>query len=216
MKRTLVLRLGAGFVIVMALLFGTLASGSAQAADSSITIHNRICPVEYNGDDIFGDCHGNPQTSNLEFTISGPASDSGATDADGNIAFSGLPTGTYNISGGVPGEFASTVVYCSVEDDPNNTIPVTSTDTGVGIVLPPSTNVVCDWYNIPFNLKGDEGGTTTGGTTTGGTTTTTTTLPATGVGAVAGERDAVFYLGGLLALMLGGFAVVIRRGAVKS
>jgi hypothetical protein len=209
--------------MVMALLFGTLVSGSAQAADSSITIHNRICPVGYNGNDIFGDCHGNPQTSNLGFTISGPASDSGTTDGDGNITFSGLPAGTYNISGGVPGEFASTVVYCSVEDDPNNTIAVTSTDTGVSIDLPASTNVICDWYNIPFNLKGDEGGTTTGGTTTGGTTTTTggtttttTTLPATGAGTVAGESDAIFYLGGLLALMLGGFAVVTRRRAATS
>ncbi|HET8522602.1 MAG TPA: hypothetical protein VFL82_05165 [Thermomicrobiales bacterium] len=213
MKRTGVLRFGAVFTVAMALVFGTLGSGAAQAADSSITIHNRICPVGYNGNDIFGDCHGNPQTSNLDFSISGPASDSGATDADGNITFSGLPSGTYNISGGVPGEFASTVVYCSVEDDPNNTIAVTSTDTGVSIDLPASTNVVCDWYNIPFDLKGD-GGTTSGGTTSGGTTTTTT-LPATGAGTVAGQSGTVFYLGGLLALVLGGFAVVMRRRAMN-
>jgi hypothetical protein len=215
MHRVNLIRFGAVFGLLVALLASTVAVGSAQDGGSSLTIHNRLCPVEYSGDDVFGDCHGNPQDAGLEFAIDGPVSDAGATDGNGDITFGGLPAGTYNISGGVPGDFASTVVYCSVEDDPENMLEVTSTATGVSVDLPEATNVVCDWYNIPFDLKGDDGGTDDDGTDDGGTTTPPTTLPATGAGTAAGESNTGLMFGGLAVLALAGLAVVSRRRAFK-
>lgn len=208
-------RLAAGLGLLLALLASTMMTGSAQEANASITIHNRICPVEYAGDDIFGDCHGTPQDAGLEFAIDGPVSDSGATDGNGDITFAGLPAGTYEISGGVPGDFADTAVYCSVEDDPENMLAVTPTAIGVSIELPAGTNVVCDWYNIPYDLRGDDGGDDDDDDNGGQTPTKPTTLPSTGAGTAAGETDAAFVLGGMAVIALAGFAVVTRRRALR-
>ncbi|MGH2560364.1 MAG: hypothetical protein ACRDJH_14980 [Thermomicrobiales bacterium] len=143
-----------GFAVLLSLL-ATTATTSAQESTASLTIHNRICPVDYSGDDIFGDCHGNPSVSSLEFAIAGPVSAAGATDGDGNVVFAGLPVGAYDVSGGVPANVASAYVYCSVDGDPYNALPVTWTDAGVAIDVPAGAAVLCDWYNTPYALSDD-------------------------------------------------------------
>lgn len=206
-----VARLAAGFALVLAVLAATAAAASATVEPhSALTIHNRICPVEYNGNDLFGDCHDNPQTSNLEFSIDGATPGSGATDANGNITFSELKPGPYNISGGVPGEFASTQVYCSIDYDPDTVIAVTPTATGVSIVLPENNSVTCDWYNIPFDLRGDVGDDDDDDDTTG-----VTTLPSTGAGGTATEATDGWLIAGAAFLAMCGLAVVSRRRAFK-
>lgn len=208
MRQVGLVRLVGGLAVALALLGATISTGEAQGGTASLTIHNRLCPSEYSGDDVFGDCHGNPQNSGLEFAITGPVSDSGPTDANGNITFGGLPAGAYEISGGVPGEFASTVVYCSVNEDPNNVLPVTSTATGVSIDVPDGAAVVCDWYNIPFDLSGN-------GDDDGDDDDTATTLPNTGAGVAGGHGDAGLFLGGAAVLALAGMALVSRRRALR-
>ncbi|MGH2531053.1 MAG: hypothetical protein ACRDJW_01990 [Thermomicrobiales bacterium] len=205
-------RLVGGLAMLLALFGATISTGSAQPALSSITIHNRICPVEFAGDDLFGDCHGNPRTSGLEFFIDGPVADGGPTDGAGNITFGDLPAGTYEISGGVPGEFADTFVYCSINEDPNNVLPVTGTVMGVSIDVPAGVAVVCDWYNIPIDLNGDGDGDDDDGEEDD---TPPAKLPSTGSGVTGDESGAAVYLGGAAVMALAGLALVARRRAVQ-
>jgi hypothetical protein len=163
MEIGIVARLARGIGLAVALT-GALAASpvGAQSDPSSITIHNRLCPTDITITDYFTDCHDNPQDSNLEFVIDGPVSDSGPTDDNGDITFSDLSAGTYQISGGVPGEFAKTFVYCSDNADQSNVL-VSTTDPLVELDLPEGMDVTCDWYNTPEDLKGDDDGDDDGG-----------------------------------------------------
>jgi hypothetical protein len=167
-------RTAAGFALLLVLLGSGLSHASAGGT-ASITIHNRLCPTGYTGNQLFADCHGNPQDSNLDFTIDGPVTETFGTGDDGNVAFQLLAAGTYNISGGVPGEFATTVVFCSVDEDPDTLFEATETSTGVSVDLEDGTDVICDWYNTPIDLSG---GPTPTPTPSGGVTQ----LPNTGGG----------------------------------
>jgi hypothetical protein len=193
-------RLAAGFALLLVLLGTTLSLASAGGT-SSITIHNRLCPTGYTGTTIFADCHGNPQDSHLDFTIDGPVTETFATGDDGNVAFQVLPAGSYNISGGVPGEFASTIVYCSVDEDPDTLYAPTETDTRVSVDLAADTDVICDWYNIPEDLSGNTGG--------------TTTLPNTGTGVSVADGNKSVVLYGFMFMALGMAAIAVRRRAVR-
>src|SRR5699024_1090134 len=42
---------------------------SGQGGNSSITVHNRICPVEYDGTSWFEDCHDTAPDPGLPFTF---------------------------------------------------------------------------------------------------------------------------------------------------
>jgi hypothetical protein len=168
---------------------------------ASITIHNRLRPTGYTGSAICAECHGNPQDSHLDFTIDGPITETAATGDDGNVAFLGLPAGTFNISGGVPGEFAKAVVYCSVDENPDTLFAPTETDTGVSFNLAADTDAICDWYNIPEDLSGNIGG--------------TTTLPNTGTGASSADGKSNVAVYGFMFAALGMAAFAMRTRATR-
>jgi hypothetical protein len=184
-------------------LAGALAASpaGAQSDPSSITIHNRICPTDISITDYFEDCHDNPQDSNLDFYIDGPVTDSGPTNDAGDITFSDLPEGTYQISGGVPGEFAKVFVYCSDNADQSNVL-LQATEALVELDLPAGTDVTCDWYNTPEDLRGDDDGDGDGGPSS---------LPNTGVAGPSSSGDLAIWLvaGGMLAA--GGAGLTLRR-----
>lgn len=150
----------AGMLVVLLTLLAVPAGITAAQEDtgnSSITVHNRICPQDYDGQDYFQDCHDNVPDPGLPFTFSDGVTRDGTTNDEGNVGFANLPAGTYTITGGVPGEFADTYVYCAVgtEATPNQEqIDVEYVTGGIQIDLPENTNVICDWYNIPENLQG--------------------------------------------------------------
>ncbi|MCC6790642.1 MAG: hypothetical protein IT336_03100 [Thermomicrobiales bacterium] len=201
MNATLVRVLRVGLVVLLGLILGSAQSVNAavDGSTASIEIHNRVCPVEYDGSDLFGDCHDNP-VANLEFTVDGPVTATQTTNASGNTTFTGLPGGTYEISGGAPGDFAASYIYCSVVDDPD-TVLVNKSALTVEIDLPADTAVVCDWYNIPYDLAGNGDDDTDG----------SPTLPSTGVAPVSGGTDWTW----LLAAASGsaGIAFGLRRRA---
>ena len=117
MNATVLRVMRVGLVVLLGLILGGAQAASAQDATSSIEIHNRACPTEYAGSDLFGDCHDNP-IADLPFTIDGPVSATQNADADGNTIFADLPAGSYEMSGGAPGDFADAYIYCSLADDP--------------------------------------------------------------------------------------------------
>lgn len=144
----------------------TMPAAAAREGNSSIEVHNRLCPTEYAGENFFEDCHATSADPGHPFTFSNGVTQDGTTDEAGDVGFANLPAGTYTVTGGVPDEFVEPepVVYCAVgtEADPNQEqIPVTDVTGGVQFDLPEGTNVICDWYEIPYDLQGDSGATAT-------------------------------------------------------
>jgi hypothetical protein len=198
-------QVAAGLALLL-VLFGATFSQASAGGSGDLVIHNRLCPTGYSGDTIFEDCHDNPQNSNLEFTISGPENATAATDDNGNVTFADLTPGSYNVSGGVPGEFAEARVYCSAEGDPDTLVAPPATTTGFSVSIPADFlgSIICDWYNIPVDLSGGPTPTPTPGDDD------VTELPNTGAGS-ASDSSATIALYGLGFLALGVTALTMRR-----
>jgi hypothetical protein len=149
------------FVLVALLLPG--APGAAAADGASLEIHSRICPVAYAGPDYYNVCHDDP-LADVVYTLTRVGVgvvDEAVSPANGDLVFAGLAFGTYAVEESVPGDFADYRVYCS---DQNRTeVPFVYTDTG-GIQLDLAVaglHVVCDWYVIPVDARGDVEGSLT-------------------------------------------------------
>ena len=210
------LALAAGDDVVCDLyVVGADARGEAPGqATASLTIHNRVCPPDTTPGDFFGDCHDHPAPAGLEFSLEGPVSRTAETDDDGNVVFADLPTGTYAVRGGVPGEFASLHVSCALAYDVSIRFPfdpirggVRGPDDPTGIRLTldgggaqyAGDPVVCDWYNLPEDLRGGSAPTPRASATStpprviappvaaGKRHLMITALPATGSGSLAGD-----------------------------
>lgn len=198
------------FMVVFGLVIATLASttGAGAQATSTITIHHRLCPGGYAGADYFGDCHDRLADQSFEFTVeSAGGPDTQSTDAaTGNVTFS-VASGSVEIYGGVPGEFADTFVYCSRDDV---AVDLTSMAKGVSFDAPEG-DYVCDWYNTPVDLSG-------GGSEDDDDTGTddVTDLPNTGVGPAA-SSSMVAVLLAMVALAIGGGAslLTMQSRAIK-
>jgi hypothetical protein len=190
-RATLLVRLTAGLGLMIGLFAFAVAGAGAQTA-ATITIHNRICPGGFDpdsgGDEFFAECHDTAPDPALGFILTGGAALE--TDAEGNVVFDGLAAGTYEISGGAPGEFAETVVFCSDADDVSVAWPFVFTGIGISVTVAAGDNVVCDWYNIPIDLSGAPTP----------TKAPTTSLPNTGTG-VSGDDGGLGALPFALALV---------------
>ncbi len=132
------------------------------AKRAALTIHNRLCPAGYAGSNHYRDCHDTPAPAGLEFTAVGATTVRATTDATGNAAFS-LAAGTYEVRGGVPGEFATLNLFCAPASAPGTPFPFTllrggvrgpNDPTGVRLSLAPGDAVICDWYNTPESQRG--------------------------------------------------------------
>lgn len=180
--------------LAAALFLGNALTASA-GGETTITVHHRLCPTDQPIDDYFTDCHDNLLDQSFEFTVEhSGGSDTFATDADTSDGSITVPAGEVELFGGVPGEFAKTFVYCS-QDQVG--IDVSATDKGVSFDAP-AGDVVCDWFNTPIDLRGDddeEDEDADGGDAV-------TTLPNTGVG--RGEDDPST---ALIALLTGSGAI---------
>jgi len=136
---------------------GTGANGAA------LIIHSRLCPVGYNGDDFFDDCHGTPGVGLGFFATFGTLPLTGISDAAGNVVLSDpdeprLSPGTYKVGGGLGNELATLRVFCAPLSDPATPFPFTPVGGGVrgandlvriDLTLAKGDVVVCDFYNVP-------------------------------------------------------------------
>jgi hypothetical protein len=185
-------------LLSVATLFGGAASVSAGET-STIAIHHRLCPTDVAVTDYFAQCHDELVGTALDFSLeSSSDSQTLATNlATSNVTFVTTPD-TVEISGGVPGEFAKTFVYCSQDQV---ALPMTTTDIGVSFDAP-AGEVVCDWYNTPIDLSGN------------GDDDDVDQLPNTGAGVTAVQSSAL-YFALLLGLSTAGAAslAAIRRSA---
>jgi len=151
-------RLLGGLVVLFTMLTWAGPQPRADAAvGATLTIHNRICPAEFTGPDYFGTCHGTPPGIAFEFTLAGPETRTGTLDTAGNATFSDLLLGTYEVSGGPPGDFTRLTVFCASASDLGTSYPVTVNDSTFTIDLTSGSDVICDYYNTPEGGRGETG-----------------------------------------------------------
>jgi hypothetical protein len=129
------------------------ASGQFGAPTPSLTIRNRVCPVEFSGADYYQAC--TEPVANMEFALTAPFTAFGLTDAAGVITFANLPSGTYEVTGGPPGEFVQNAISCRLTYDPTTARPYLPRHNRAIAVTLVESDITCDWYSIPFDLRGD-------------------------------------------------------------
>jgi hypothetical protein len=149
-------KLAAGLALAFALVIGGATAAGAQGVDTSLTIHQRLCGEDYTGGSPWDECHDVLVGDSYEFSISGPVNATDSTDAaTGNVTFDGLTAGTYEVIGGVPGEFSVKEVYCS-DSNTGDALAVTATTNGFSVDVADGAVVVCDVYEHPVDLSGGD------------------------------------------------------------
>ncbi len=130
-----------------------------EQTGSTVTVHLSACPPNYQGSDLFNDCHGNG-VGDMPFTLSGVATELTAntvvetTPGPGVVNFTSLPAGEYTLAGGPPQDFGRVELYCS---DPATSEQIDATMEG-GIArfsLGEQQSILCDWYFIGDDAQGD-------------------------------------------------------------
>jgi hypothetical protein len=130
-----------------------------EETGATVTVHLAACPVEYAGNQFYADCHADG-VAGLEYTLSGPNGEVTATTtmpADpgpGVATFTELPAGQYTLAGGPPQDFGSVALYCS---DPATNQPIGATMEGgrASFSVAEQQSVLCDWYFIPVDARGE-------------------------------------------------------------
>jgi hypothetical protein len=174
-------------------------------AEGSVEIHKRVCPSGAPVTDTFAECHGNPPEQPVAFAIDGGAPVE--VDAAGNVVFTGLAAGShvFTETEGPPLEFVDLRVFCSVQDASPEAVEVATDGPNFTVEVPAAGTLVCDVYNIPKNLRGEEPTPTPGGVE----------LPGTGTGSKAASGLKGDVALAFLALLLAGTAFVYRRGVTR-
>ncbi len=131
----------------------TMAVAAAHPGAPSLTIANWVCPLEFTGASYAQDC--DLPVPDMEFAITAPLSAIAFTDASGTVTFAHLPPGTYEVTGGPPGEFVQNAIACHVTGDESLAHPfLPRHNLAIGVTLT-DTDITCDWYSIPEDHRGD-------------------------------------------------------------
>ena len=192
---------------------GGAGAVGAQDAGTSLTIHQRLCGEDYEGGSPFDECHDVLLGDSYDFSISGPINETAGTDvATGNVTFSDLTAGSYEVIGGVPGEFSVKEVYCS-DTNTGEALTVSATTNGFSVDVADGAAVVCDVYEHPVDLSGedpDDGDDDSDDEDD----EPVTELPNTGAGMAAAGINGIALL--LTAIGAGASGVVLRRRSFLS
>jgi hypothetical protein len=126
---------------------------------ASVTVHLGLCPVDYDGDALYDTCHGEG-ISDQDFVLTGPDGEVTATTTvpqtpgPGIVEFTSLPAGDYTLAGGPPGDFGKVRLYCTTQPD-GERIDASIDTTIASFSLGESDHILCDWYYIPENVRGE-------------------------------------------------------------
>jgi hypothetical protein len=134
-------------------------SQRGEETGATVTVHLATCPQEYAGNQFYADCHANG-VADMDYTLTGPNGEVTSTTtipADpgpGVVTFTQLPAGDYTLAGGPPQDFGSVALYCT---DPATGQRIDAPmDGGIATFsVAEQQSVLCDWYFIPVNARGD-------------------------------------------------------------
>jgi hypothetical protein len=125
----------------------------------SLVVHLALCPVGYDGDELYDTCHGDG-IADQEFVLSGPDGDVSATTTvpqtpgPGIVEFTSLPAGDYTLAGGPPGDFGKVRLYCTTQPY-GERIDAQIDSTVASFAIGEGQDILCDWYYIPENAQGE-------------------------------------------------------------
>ncbi len=125
----------------------TIPAADYNATRANLTIHNRFCPINYQGDHEFTDCHDNIGIAYVSYGLSGPESRNTLLDV-GDATFSWVKPGIYAVKADLmPPAF----VVCSDFNDVNTVLFEQRVVDGepVTLRLEAGVSMVCDWYVYP-------------------------------------------------------------------
>lgn len=129
-----------------------------EETGGSLEVHLAACPVEYTGNRLYDDCHGNG-IADQEFMLTGPAGEqTGTTTVEGtpgpgSVTFTNLGAGDYTLQGGPPGDFGTVEIVCNVQAT-DEAVEVTVDSTIAELTIAENQDVLCDWYFIPDDASG--------------------------------------------------------------
>jgi hypothetical protein len=125
----------------------TIPEADYNRTRANLTLHNRFCPIGYQGDDEFTDCHDDIGIAYISYGLSGPESRNALLDV-GDATFSWLAPGRYALR---TDSTLPALVVCSDFNDVE-TVLFEQRVTGGGPVtldLRAGVSLVCDWYAYP-------------------------------------------------------------------
>ena len=200
-RKTSLMALQAMTLIIGLVVYSTPSIYAQSAVPLTITIHKAECPIGYQGNDPFGECHENRVAGvSFEWNAAAPGAPSTVTTDGNGVAVIETSAGAGGlglyIAEQPPYELASYSVYCSTGDG-SEAVPFNYMDDATGIRFVADTlgaggDIVCDWYNVPAGAPSDG---YTGNN--GSSQEPVTQLPSTGAGfAAARELPGVPAAGG--------------------
>jgi hypothetical protein len=125
----------------------TIPEADYNATRANLTIHNRFCPIGYQGENEFADCHDNIGIAYVSYNLNGPEIRDALLDV-GDATFSWLRPGTYALTSDsdVPA-----MIVCSDFEDVDNVLVQEWVSNGgpVTLELEAGVSLICDWYAYP-------------------------------------------------------------------
>ena len=128
----------------------------APAATATVRIGAFICPVAYTGNDFAADCATPAEDIAFSIESDGTTLHSALADAKGQVAFGNVPPGDYTLLAGVPGDFAFSRVTC--RNAAGDEVGSETEFNLAHVTLAATAGVVCDWYIVPENARGEDTG----------------------------------------------------------
>ncbi len=125
---------------------------------ASLTVHLALCPEEYDGEELYDTCHGEG-IADQEFVLTGPDGEVSAVTTvpqehgPGIVEFTSLPAGDYTLAGGPPGDFGTVRLYCTTQPE-GDRIDAAIETTMARFAIGEGQDILCDWYYIPENARG--------------------------------------------------------------
>ncbi|MEA2585137.1 MAG: hypothetical protein QOF33_3222 [Thermomicrobiales bacterium] len=147
-KRRILLGRGLAALTLLASLAAVLATGSpASAAETTVTIHKKVCSTDVSLSQIFQKCHiaANSQ-SGINFNIAGRNVTTNASGVTATV----VPTGQIRVRETSPLTDGGQYIYCSTTNRKPKRVLFNDTRVGGSIFLRirAGEHVVCDWYNL--------------------------------------------------------------------
>lgn len=117
-----------------------------------IAIAARICPAGYPGADFAADCTDPAAAVPFVLAAGHAVIDTINADEAGDVRFTGVIPGSYQVGADIPGDFAASQVECFNAFGDRVGQPQELNQIGLDIAA--GDDIACDWYIVPENARG--------------------------------------------------------------
>ena len=111
-----------------------------------------MCPAGYGGPDYAAECVVPAESVPFVLAAGHGIIDSGVTDVAGNVRFSDIIPGSYQVGADIPGDFASSHVTCDNGSGDEAARPEGLNQVAIDVAA--GDAITCDWFIVPDNARG--------------------------------------------------------------